>query len=225
MGRSAIFALSAAMALGAALPGFALPYGPIMKARATGYLGSSGLYVETTPQSLLVTRIAKGSPAAAAGLTLQAPPQRSGKPAAAPVFRILTVNGRPVADLTTAQLRGAFRGHRVALVLGQRAATDVEERTQGPVVLELYPRAAARAYDMAGRGQWLRALDVAKSEPGLRAEIVSRMLFEAQRLASQGEPGQALKVLALVPRDEQGHDRALELSRQYDRVTREARKR
>ncbi|MBM3270165.1 MAG: hypothetical protein FJZ01_21230 [Candidatus Sericytochromatia bacterium] len=206
----------------AALPALAAPMGPVLRASFKGWLGNSGLHVQTTRQSVLVTHVAKGSAASLAGIAGVS----GGPPTArtAQVLRILAVNGRPVATLTTRELREAFREQRVTLVLGRRGPADLEEAREGPHVVELYPQPASRAFDMAARGQWLQALDVAKPDPAVRAAVVSRMLFEAQRLAGQGEPDRALKVLALVPRDEIGHDRALELARQYEKVSREARR-
>lgn len=208
--------LSAAPAVGA-------PPSPILRARFKGWLGPSGIHVETTPQSVLVTYVAKGSPAWRASITGQL-----GKAGASSdanqVVRLLMVNGQPVSTLSTAQLRKAFQASQVVLIMGRRGPADLEETRVGPLVVELAQAATTRALDLAGQGLWARALTAAKDDPASSEAVVSRMLFEAQRLAAEGDPGRARRLLALVPREATGHERAAELSRQYEKVTQEARR-
>jgi hypothetical protein len=188
------------------------------------------MFVQTTPQSVLLLRVAPQSPASRAGLSnVDRPPGGANRPPAPVVVRLLSVNGRPVADLTTEELVGAFTPgaarDAVTLMIGRRGASDVEEGQIGPIVVQLVPSRAARVLNLVGQSQWQRALELAGPDADLRGAVVARMLFAAQRQALEGKPEVAVKILALVPLDDPDHDRALELTRHYERVSKEARRR
>ncbi len=227
-GLAACGLLVAQFATGAAI---AAPSSAILPWQYSGWLGKSGMFVQSTPQSLLVLRVARHSPAALAGVEGPAPkPARpaKGKPAEGEVLRILSINGRSPADLTARELKDTFApvpaAGRVAVMFGRRGPGDLQEAREGPVLVDIFPPASGRAYQLAGERQWQRALEAAKGNQEIRSGVVARMLFDAQQQALSGNPSTALKVLALVPRDDPGHQRALELSHRYERVTREARR-
>lgn len=216
--------------LAASGPAEAAPGGAVLSWRYTGWLGKSGMYVQSTPQSLLVLRVARQSPADVAGIAGPAPRPANlpkGNPTEPEVLRILAINGRAPSEMTSKDLLAAFKpgqAARVAVVLGRRGPADLIESREGPVLVDLMPPATARAYQHAAARRWKLALEAAGGNAAIRSAVVARMLFDAQQQALDGDMAQALKTLALVPRDDPGHDRAVELSRQYERVTRQARR-
>lgn len=208
----------------------AAAHGSVLPWRYAGWLGKSGMFVQSTPQSLLVLRVARNSPAALAGVEGPRPPSAKparGGPAEGEVVRILAINGRAPSELSARELLAAFtpsRTPRVAVLLGRRWPADHDEYREGPWVIDLVPAASARAYQHATGRRWPKALEAAGGDPDIRSGVVARMLFDAQQRALEGNLDDAIKILAQVPADDPGHPRALELSRQYERVTRQARK-
>lgn len=210
--------------------GMAAPASPVLPWRYAGWLGKSGLFVKSTPQSLLILRVARHSPADLAGIVGPAPgPSRAAKgiPTEPEVLRILAINGRHPSELSARELAAAFdpgSAPRVAIILGRRGPADIEETREGPVLVDLVPPGSARAYQHAAARRWRKALEAAGRDPEIRSGVVARMLFDAQQRALEGEMARALEILAMVPREDPGHVRAVELSRQYERVTRQARR-
>lgn len=186
---------------------------PLLNFNFKGPLGSSGLYVETTPQSVLITRVSNGSPASRAGIASGAAAGRQGQSPV--VTRILVVNGRPIATLSRSDFLAAFfpasHSSAVTLVIGHRNPDDLDEARLGPIFLELASSERVRAFRLASTRQWGLALATAGSDGVLRADLISRLIFDARDRARSGQLQSALTLLALVRVDDPGYGTAVEL--------------
>lgn len=156
-------------------------------------LGNSGLHVERTPQSLLVTRLDSNSPAVLAYL-----PSTSGR-----VMRLLYVNGAPALELwQKGELASAFKARSVLVTLGVREKDAPEESVAGPFVLDLVDSAQSRLKRFIASRQWLKLASLAASgqlRPEEAEAAWARVALEATHHARSEQWKQAIELGETVP--------------------------
>lgn len=170
----------------------ALSLGTGSAARAAE-LGHSGLHVERTPQSLLLTKLDANSPA-----TLARVPSLDGR-----VVRVLYVNGEPALTLDQkGTLASAFRARTVMVTLGVRENDAAEERLEGPYVLDLIDSPQSRLKRLIASRQWLKVAALASSgqlRPEETEATWARVALEATQYARSEQWQQALELGDTIP--------------------------
>lgn len=159
-------------------------------------LGNSGLQVERTPQSLLVTGIDPHSPAD--GARLPAMGDR--------VLRLRYVNGKDALELLEKDhLRVMFGMPSVTITLGVRGPGDLEERLEGPYRLDLVDAPETRIKRFMATGQWEKGSNLVRSGvlgPSETEAFWSRLALAAHEHARGGQWREALAITALLgPQD------------------------
>lgn len=176
--------------LAAALAACILGTGPAAHA---GELGHSGLHVERTPQSLLLTRLDANSPAALAHV-----PSLDGR-----VVRLLYVNGDPALEqLQQGTLGAAFRARTVMVTLGVREHDALEEHLEGPFVLDLVDSAQSRLRRLIASRQWLKVAALASTGQLLPEETRAtwaRVALEATQYARSERWALAIELGDTIP--------------------------
>lgn len=156
-------------------------------------LGHSGIHVERTPQGLLVTRLDPNSPAVLAHLPMPD----------AQVLRVLYVNGKPAIELyLKGELAGAFRARSVLVTLGVREQEALDERLEGPFVLDLVDSPQSRLRRLIASRQWLKTAALASSgqlRPEETEATWARVALEAIHLARNEQWKQAIELGDTVP--------------------------
>lgn len=157
-------------------------------------LGHSGIHVERTPASLLVTRLDPNSPAVLAHL-----PAPDGR-----VLRLMFVNGSPALELyRKGELANAFRARSVLVTLGVREREALEERLEGPFVLDLVDSPQSRLKRLIASRQWLKAAALASSgelRPEETEATWARVALEAIHYARNEQWAQAIELGDTVPK-------------------------
>lgn len=156
-------------------------------------LGRSGIHVERTPQSLLVTKLDANSPAALAHL-----PTMDGR-----VMRVLYVNGVSALELMQkGELSSAFKARSVLVTLGIREKDAPEERLAGPFVLDLVDSPQSRLKRLIASRQWLKVASLASSgqlRPEETEATWARVALEATHYARSEQWKQAIELGATIP--------------------------
>lgn len=161
-------------------------------------LGQSGLHLQRTPHSLIVTHVEVNSPAYFAAV----PFARDG------VQQLEYVNGLKATDLLRGgELGQAFASTSVRVTLRVREAGQLESHLVGPFQLSLRLSPAARLQRHVRSQQWVEAAALARSGALPRGVVTSfwaRVALEAQTCARAESWEQAMMLARLVP----GHDPA-----------------
>lgn len=156
-------------------------------------LGSSGIHVTRTPQSLLLRWIVPHSPAARAGLRM-----KSGV-----VARIRYLNGTEAMALAAEHaLEAAYASDSLTVTLGVRTPEALEERLEGPYRIQLAESPDAMLLRLISGRQWQAAANLARSQR-VSAEAASaawaRLALEAEEQARADRWHQALALAGVIP--------------------------
>lgn len=156
-------------------------------------LGHSGIHVERTPQSLLVTQLDSNSPAALAHL-----PSVDGR-----IMRVLYINGVSVRELDEkGELASAFRARSVLVTLGVRDRDDADEHLEGPFVLDLVDSPQNRLRRFIASRQWLKVASLASSgqlRPEETEATWARVALEAIHYSRSGQWDRAFELGDTIP--------------------------
>lgn len=181
-------------------------------------LGNSGLQVERTPQSLLVTGIDPHSPAD--GARIPATGDR--------VVRLRYVNGKDALELLAKDhLRIMFGMPVVTVTLGVRGPDDHEERLEGPYRLDLVDAPETRIRRFMASNQWEKGCSLVRSGVLGTAETEafwSRLALSAHEHARADQWKEAIAIVDLLGPQDPAYAVLLRYGKEWRAAAAEARR-